>query len=824
MHGRGSADPLVSVFLFSRNGVESIRRSVESVLGQTYRNFEYVIQDAASTDGTLEVLREYDDPCISLRSEPDTGPMDGFFRALRRCRGQYVCACLCDEELLPTAVEEAVAALEADPEAVGLSRDVYVTDLAGALLATTCGQPFDLVAYMAGRFCPQFASAMFRRTALERAGLNSRTWDLECGEFELWCRLALVGPIRYLPGVAAKYAFHDGQSGRSPANAARLARGRMRMIDVIAEDTRFFDRDPALQASCRTGNGLLFANHLLSLGADEAAIDLYVDLADQSCRLPPTIDPAVADEAFVSAARGQLVLQNDSLARKIVDVALRLAETRGEDHSTITPAFAAAIPFAVARTYTEQQRTDRAFSMLDWAVSIDPGCRDAYWERGVLLEARGEIDDALAAWRASDVFRDPDRHSRYLVASIKSDAVTNQSLLDAHRDWAERHAIREGSVGFPPLPSWNPGERINIGYASAMWETDTVAFQLLPILRRHDRNRFKVTAYTPFETSARVAAAVDDVRIIGALSNEEYVRRVRSDDVHVLVEINGHTPGHRLAAMGARCAPVQVSYLNYTSTCGVEAVDYLLADDISVPKGSDHFYTEEVYRLPGCFFCFTYEDADLPPVSAPASARAGFVTFGCFGSGCKINNGVIALWADVLRAVPGSRLIVRNGDLVAEDNRRALARKFARWGVDSGTVMILPGTTRRGVLESYANVDISLDTVPYCGGNTIAESLWQGVPVITLKGSRFSSAYGASLLTASGLPELIASSPDDYVARAAALAGDSVRLARYRSNLRRMVKEHGFSDAERFTRRLEDAYVDMLARRAQRTAARIEVA
>jgi predicted O-linked N-acetylglucosamine transferase (SPINDLY family) len=172
--------------------------------------------------------------------------------------------------------------------------------------------------------------------------------------------------------------------------------------------------------------------------------------------------------------------------------------------------------------------------------------------------------------------------------------------------------------------------------------------------------------------------------------------------------------------------------------------------------------------------------------------------------------------------VPGARLIVRNGDLIAEDNRRALAHRFARHGVERTRVAILPGTNRRGVLESYAMVDISLDTAPYCGGNTIAESLWQGVPVITLKGPRFSSAYGASLLTASGLADLVADSAGDYVRRAAALAADAERRAVCRSGLRCMVQEHGFSDADRFTRTLEHAYLDMMVRRNDRVPSALE--
>jgi predicted O-linked N-acetylglucosamine transferase (SPINDLY family) len=476
------------------------------------------------------------------------------------------------------------------------------------------------------------------------------------------------------------------------------------------------------------------------------------------------------------------------------------------------PSVRAAVPFEMGRLHAAAGRTDLALTMYDAALALEPAFANAHWERGVLLERRGQVDEALESWRRGRVFGDAHRHSLYLVALLKSPRSTNESLLAAHREWARYHAVPQFDVRDVDLPTWHADEPITVGYACSFWDVDTIRFQLLPLLRRHDRRRFKVIAYSNSEPGPIVKAAVDEVRVVGTLSDEDYVRLVRKDGVHILVEVTGHSYGHRFAAMAARCAPVQVSYLNYTSTCGVEAVDYIVGDGISIPAGTDAYFTEKVYRLPGCFFCFTYEDAALPPIGHPPSLSTGHVTFGCFGSGGKINAPLLDLWAAILQRAPGSRLFVRNGELGSADERRLLREAFARRGIDNSKLLILPGTNREGILESYGEVDISLDTFPYCGGNTIAESLWQGVPVVTLKGDRFSSAYGASLLAASGLTELIAESPDEYVRKAVDLAGDAKRLAFYRANLRRLVHEFGFSDADRFTTTMETAYADMLAR------------
>ena len=774
------------------------------MLAQTYADFEYVIQDGASTDGTTELLRQYGDPRIRLQSEADGGPADAFWRTLARCRGDYVCACLSDEELLPRAVEEAVAALDADPDAVALTRDAYLTDLDGCVLETARGRCFDLIEYLANRFAPNFAAAMFRRDALEAAGLGTRSWDLDCGEFELWYRLARVGPIRYLPGVAAKYGIHDGQLSQMPENAVRLARGRLRTIDRIARQSALFHGRPELLTACRVATALSFARHLCGLGASVEAAGLYMSVTDESGRLPEPRAGETPAAEYIQIARAQRLVGRPEVALAVLETAARLT-----NHD-------ASIPFEIAQAHAAAGRIDRALAMYDAAIGLAPDCLEAHWERGLLLERRGQIDEALEAWRHSDVTRDPRRHSLYLVACLKSPRSTNRSLFVAHREWARHHAVRPYYFLEHRFPAWQPGDRVTVGYACSFWDADTITFQLLPMLRRHDRRRFKVIAYARTEPGPLVTASVDEVCIVSALANDDYVRRVREDRVHILVEINGHSPGHWFAAMAARCAPIQVSYLNYTSTCGVEQVDYVMGDAISVPPGTDIFFTEKVYRLPGCFFCFTYDDAVLPAVGSAPSLASGPVTFGCFGSGGKINPELLDLWAEILRRVPDSRLLIMNAELTPADNRQALARAFAHRGIACDRLLIRPGATRQRVLESYAQVDISLDTFPYCGGNTIAESLWQGVPVVTRKGDRFSSAYGASLLTASGVPELIADTAEEYVHKAVALAGDANRLTYYRANLRTFVKRFGFSDADAFTTNLEAAYLDMLARRNQR--------
>ncbi len=166
----GSVLPLVSVFSFCKNRAATIRRSVESVLNQSYRNIEFVVQDGASTDGTLEILQSYNDPRIRLVSEPDSGHAEAFWKVLNRCRGEIIASCLSDEELLPDAIEQAVSIFARNPRLGAVTRDGYITDAKGAITGEFIAGEFDFGDYLFGRYCPMLAASFFRRSALAYIG------------------------------------------------------------------------------------------------------------------------------------------------------------------------------------------------------------------------------------------------------------------------------------------------------------------------------------------------------------------------------------------------------------------------------------------------------------------------------------------------------------------------------------------------------------------------------------------------------------------------------------------------------------------------------
>lgn len=473
-------------------------------------------------------------------------------------------------------------------------------------------------------------------------------------------------------------------------------------------------------------------------------------------------------------------------------------------------------------------RMDEAIDAYQRSIGLGYDGAGPYRELFQHLEKRGLIDEALSCWRLA--FERGYSTARFgsmaLDASLKDPDATVEELRQSHQAWAELYAQPDPDV--PPLKvaPFDGGRPLKVGYLCSFWEAPTIRFMLLPVLKRHDRAKVRATLYVTAPLRAAetwrelYVPHAEAIREVHELDDRSLVELIRADRIDVLIDLNGHSSGHRYPAMASRCAPVQATYLNYTSTTAVPNIDYVIGDRLSPPPGGEAAFTESVERLAGCFFCFDYrDDAQLPPVAAAPGARGGGVTFGCFGAGSKINPTLVGWWCEILRRVPGSRLFIRNFELSPEDNRRALSRQFEEHGIDGDRLMLLGKGTRHDVVRSYAQVDIALDTYPYCGGNTTAEALWQGVPVVTLRGPRFSSSYGASLLHGAGCPELIAATAEDYVNLAVALAEAPKRLAAYRATLRAKVIEHGLGNADIFTPQFEAALIAMRARAGARLEA-----
>jgi len=470
-----------------------------------------------------------------------------------------------------------------------------------------------------------------------------------------------------------------------------------------------------------------------------------------------------------------------------------------------------------AQALMETERYDEALAALDRAVAIHPDAPEIHASRAYLLGRLGLAAEAAAAHREA-LRTNPDSpavHGNYLLFSCYDPDVSPAELLARSRAWGDRTLARLGDVP-PHANDPDPERPLHVGYVSPDFCGHAVAKFIEPVLRHHDRDRFRVTCYSdvarPDAVTAGLRKIVPGWRDIVNLSDDEAARVIRADGIDLLVDLAGYTGHGRVPVLARGPAPILVSYIGYPATLGLATVTYRLTDPLADPPAAQAFYTERLWPLEPPFFCFQPQ-LNAPEVSPLPAAAIGGVTFGCLLNPLKINARTIALWARVLHAVPDARLLVFRYVLASRRARERILAAFAAAGIGADRIELAWRRPKRGGHHDvYGAIDIALDTVPFCGHTTTCEALWMGVPTVTRAGELFAGRMGVSIFTAVGLEELIA--PDDaaFVAIAAGLAADLPRLAELRAGLRERLRASPICDAAGFTGRLEEAYRAMWRR------------
>lgn len=375
----------------------------------------------------------------------------------------------------------------------------------------------------------------------------------------------------------------------------------------------------------------------------------------------------------------------------------------------------------------------------------------------------------------------------------------------------------------PPLPnpplegeptSDCPGpcaRRLRIGYVSPDFRQHPVAYFLEAVLAHHNATQFEIFCYSdvasPDAVTARLRALSHQWRDIHGLSDEGLYTQIRQDGIDILVDLAGHTDRNRLFVFARKPAPVQISWIGYFNTTGLRAMDYFISDVYSSPPEISQLYTEKLVRLPHTRFCYHPPEC-APPVAPPPAEHNGFVTFGCFNNLAKLNDEVIATWAQILNTLPTSRIVLKALALGDDAVQARYWKLFASHGIADERVVFSGFSPHAEMLGQYGDIDIALDPFPFTGGLTSCEALWMGVPLITLAGETLVSRQSASLLMNLDLPELIANSPQHYVEVAVELARNPSRRLFLRNSLRAQMKTSPLCDANGFTQDLEQIFLD----------------
>jgi predicted O-linked N-acetylglucosamine transferase (SPINDLY family) len=393
------------------------------------------------------------------------------------------------------------------------------------------------------------------------------------------------------------------------------------------------------------------------------------------------------------------------------------------------------------------------------------------------------------------------------------DSLAEDFIFSVHKRWGE--STEQGVKNrLSPVPASEhraaAGGKLRIGYLSPDLRRHSVGYFVQHVTTNHDHNQIEVYCYSNAPAAAeddvteRIRAHSTGFRRIHELDDATVAGAIAGDAIDILVDLSGHTRHNRIPVLALRPAPVQIGYLGYPNTSGAGYMDYWLSDPYAHADG-DELHTEQLLRLPECFLCFGGFEP-RPSTDVPPFATTGYITFGSFNNPSKISRSTVRLWAEILRCVPLSRLLLKYRGLDASQARANLVKAFEAQGIAAERLALEGHTAERGGhLDRYAAVDIALDTLPYNGTTTTCDALWMGVPVLTLAGKTHRQRVSYSILKNLGHEELVAWSEDDLVQRAAELAGQPERLADYRRTLRDRLRQSILCDPARFTRQLEEA-------------------
>lgn len=467
-------------------------------------------------------------------------------------------------------------------------------------------------------------------------------------------------------------------------------------------------------------------------------------------------------------------------------------------------------PYAsLGAVLTEMGQLEEAQGMFRKALELDPNLAECRQNYGRWLLETSRSEQAVVELAASVRQRPADSRFQLHLASTMNYApgVEPREVLTAH----ERFGRLLGAPPPAPAPSSPDPERpLRVGYMSADFRAHSVSYFAEPALAGHDRAAFQVHCYSNSQTEDHVTERIRGLpglvfRRIVNQGDAAVSEQIRRDGIDILVDLSGLSIGHRLGVVMRRPAPIQVNHIGYPNTTGVRALDYRIVDSRTDPPGAaDAMAVERLERLDPCFLCYRPAAAAPEPVAPPEGAP---VTFGSFNVAAKINAPLLRLWARLLEAVPGSRLLLKSKNLGMPTVRDYFLERFAQHGIESSRVDLLDRVASTADhLALYSRLHVALDTFPYHGTTTTCEALWMGVPVVSLAGPTHVSRVGLSLLSAIGAPELAAASEDEYVGIAAELAGDRPRLLALRAGLRERIRASPLCDERAYVARLEGFY------------------
>jgi predicted O-linked N-acetylglucosamine transferase (SPINDLY family) len=546
----------------------------------------------------------------------------------------------------------------------------------------------------------------------------------------------------------------------------------------------------------------------------ERAVAMQGDVAQTYANLAGALwGKGRLDEAIATARRAIALEPDCTDAYTNLGNALRDQRRFDEAIEVLERAIAIRPEFALAYnnlgcTLIERGDPDAAATALGRAIALAPEMAEAHSNLGNALKDMGRFDDAVACYRRALALKPglTTAASCLLYALHFQPEQDARTILAEHRAWARRFADPLAAVIRPHENDRTPDRRLRVGFVSPDFRSHAVGWSLLPLFAHHDRRQAAFVAYAdvraPDAATGMLQGLADEWHDVTGLTDSVLADRIRSDRIDILVDLALHTAGNRLLVFARKPAPVQATMLGLPATTGLPTIDYRLTDHyLDPPCVGDAHYREQSIRLPHCFWCYQPPEDAPAPGALPTLARR-FMTFGCLNQFVKVSRPALQSWVEILQSVPDARLLIH---APAGHHRDHVLERFQESGISPERVAFAGRLPRAEYLARYGEIDLALDPFPYNGGITTMDSLWMGVPVITLAGRTAVGRAGVSILSNVGLPELIARTPDEYVTIARDWARDIARLATVRAGLRDRMRSSPLLDGAQYAASVDAA-------------------
>ena len=461
---------------------------------------------------------------------------------------------------------------------------------------------------------------------------------------------------------------------------------------------------------------------------------------------------------------------------------------------------------SLGRLYSNLSKFDESLSNYKKAIQLKTNYEKAYNNLGNLLSNLGKFDEATNAYKKAIKIKPdyPKAYSNLLFNLIyKTDFDLNYYLSEAKKFRLNCKTIKK--LKFTYKYETNP-KKLRVGFVSADFGNHPGGYFTLGLLRELRKKNFELVAYPTIERKDELSHHFKPLfskwRLIKKKDDENVVKQIINDGIHILIDLQGHSAKNRLPIFIYKPAPVQVTWLGQGST-GISEIDYFIGSNHITPKDEEKHYVEKVLRLPEISQCFTPPDFDLKIENLPA-IKNNFITFGCVNKLAKVNDDVISLWSKILLSVPNSKLLLKNKLLNSKEIIDTTIQRFKKQNVKKEQ-LILEGEskTRKELLNIYNKIDIALDPFPFQGNTTSIEALWMGVPIITLKGNRYISHFGESINSNLNMSNWIAENYADYILKAKKFSSDINELSKIRTRLRQSCLQSPVFDSKRFSQHFD---------------------